>query len=77
VPAHEAQGLDVGHTGHVTLEEYQRLVAAGVIDKVEFIDGEVRMGDHRLEFAASQVKAAAQLGVDLTRERHSVTGDPA
>lgn len=30
----------------MTLEEYQRLVAAGIIDKVEFLDGEVRMGEH-------------------------------
>lgn len=50
----------------MTLKEYQRLVAAGVIDKVEFIDGEVRMGEHRLAFSASQIEAAAKLA--LTRE---------
>lgn len=52
----------------MTLEEYQRLASAGVIRNVEFIDGEVRMGEHRLAFSASQVRAAAELGIDLAGE---------
>lgn len=61
----------------MTLEEYQRLVAAGVIDKVEFLDGEVRMGEHRLAFSASQVQAAADIGIDLLQRGLAAPGDVA
>jgi hypothetical protein len=59
---------------HVTVEEYKRLVAAGVIDRVELIDGEIRMGEPRLAFSASQIQAAAELRFDLTDEQVKALG---
>lgn len=53
----------------MTVEHYDRLVDAGVIDKVELIDGIVRMGHHRLAFAPSQVAAAARLGIHVPSSR--------
>jgi hypothetical protein len=47
------------------LAEYQRLVHAGIVDKVEFLDGHVYMGEHLLAWSPSQVEAARQLGITL------------
>jgi hypothetical protein len=49
----------------MTVDEYRTLVEAGVIDKVEFIDGAVVMGRFPLAFSHEQVEAAAELGIDL------------
>ena len=40
-----------------------------MIDKVEFTDGEIRMGEHPLAFSDSQLQGAAELRIDLPREQ--------
>lgn len=59
---------------HVTLEDYQRPVAAGVTCKVEFVDGEIRMDEHRPAFSVLRIQAAAELGIDLTGEQAKAVG---
>ena len=45
------------------LEQWQAPVEAGIVDKVEFFDGVVRMDEHQLAWAPSQIAAAAELGI--------------
>ena len=60
----------------MTLDEYIALTEAGILDKVELMDGVVMMGRFPLAFSADQIAAASEIGVDLTAES-GAAGDTA
>jgi hypothetical protein len=60
----------------LTPEEYRRLVEAGVLGKVELLDGVVYMSKYELAFSAAQVRDAATVGVTLPSPVDLVLSDP-
>ena len=47
-------------------DEFAALMEAGIIDhKIELIDGRPMMGEYPLGFSAEQIRAAAELGIEL------------
>ena len=56
-PAHAAAA------GAVTAEEYDRLVAAGIVDRIELIEGRIVVGHWPLAFPPDETRAAARLGI--------------
>lgn len=61
----------------VSVEEYHRLVEAGVLGPVELLEGRVMMGGHALVFSPAQVRAAKRLGVTVASCVDAVLADPA
>jgi hypothetical protein len=55
----------------MTADEYIALTEVGIIGKVELIDGVPTIGQYPLVFSADQVRAAADLGIDLSPHGHS------
>jgi hypothetical protein len=60
-----AEGAEEGRppAGVLTTDEYGALAQAGVLSKVELIEGRVVMGEYELVFSPSQTAAAERLGV--------------
>ena len=62
-----AGGGPADPAGLVTASEYDRLVAAAVIDKVEMLQGRILMGRWLLALAPEQARAAKRAGVPHVR----------
>jgi hypothetical protein len=60
----------------ITADEYWRLVEAGIVDKVELIDGVVVMGAYALHFSPEQAAAAARIGIRVQTCLDVVLEDP-
>jgi hypothetical protein len=60
----------------MNVSTYHALVVAGVLDKVELIEGRVVMGSYKLHFSPEQVRAAASLGIELRSCVDEVLHDP-
>jgi hypothetical protein len=49
----------------LTIDEYHRLVEAGIVGPVELLDGRLVVGAFDLVFSDAQIAAARKVGVDL------------
>ena len=52
-------------TRRLTLDDYHRLVEAGILGRLELLDGRVVIGAFELAFSDAQIAAALDVGVDL------------
>jgi hypothetical protein len=57
-------------------EDYRKLVDAGIVDRVEMLEGRVVMGAYPLIFSPAQTATARRLGVSVPSAVDAVLQDP-
>lgn len=60
----------------ISPQDWQKLVEAGIVDRVEMIEGRALMGRYPVVFSPAQTAAARELGVEVPSAVDAVLGDP-
>jgi hypothetical protein len=60
----------------MTTEQFDKLIEAGLLDKIELIDGRIMQAGHELVLAPEQERLARRLGVRVRSCVDAVLEDP-